>query len=157
MNNSEYTFTPWFHWTHRSEMPGLVAPGVYAIVRSAENIAGKAFDWQQDIIYFGVSGSLKMRLRQFDNTISHKRKSHGGADRVRFKHPDYDLLVPDLYVSVLAVGDTPAKDSSDCWRRIGDAKRLEYYCIAEYLDRYGSLPEFNRQDAPKLSRAQREG
>jgi len=40
-------------------------------------------------------------------------------------------------------------------RRIGDAHRLEFYCLAKYLELRAELPEFNRSDAPKFSRQQR--
>jgi len=38
-----------------------------------------------------ISG-LKGRLKQFDNTIIGKA-GHGGADRVRFKHQNYEQLI----------------------------------------------------------------
>lgn len=117
---------------------------------------GKPFAWPRDIVYFGVSGALKSRLRQFDNTISRKRKEHGGADRVLYAYPDYSALTPELYVSILAVGETAAGDTAECWRRIGDARRLEYHCVAEHLERHGQLPQFNRGDSPKFSKIEPE-
>lgn len=154
--SNEYAFTPWINWHRRDELPALVAPGVYAIARTAENLAGKPFAWPRDIVYFGVSGALKSRLRQFDNTISRKRKEHGGADRVLYAYPDYSALTPELYVSILAVGETAAGDTAECWRRIGDARRLEYHCVAEHLERHGQLPQFNRGDSPKFSKIEPE-
>lgn len=147
------TFTKWVKWEDRSELSGLAAPGVYVIAKSSKKMDGQPFDWQKEIIYIGVSGSLKKRLRQFDETISQKRKTHGGADRVLFKHSDYKKLVRNLYISVMAFGTKAAGDTSACWRRIGDAHKAEYYCIAEYLDIHGELPEFNRQDTEKFSRS----
>ena len=148
----EFNFSKWARWENRHELPGLSAPGVYAIAKSQTDLDGVEFNLAHTIIYFGVSGSLKKRLQQFDNTITQRRKQHGGADRVLFKYADYNTLTPHLYVSVASVGNTAANKAPDCLRRIGDARRLEFYCLAKYLELRSELPEFNRSDAPKFSR-----
>ncbi len=147
------TFTKWVKWEDRGELSGLAAPGVYVIAKSPKKMEGQPFVWQKEIIYIGVSSSLKNRLRQFDETISQKRTSHGGADRVLGKHTNYKKLVRNLYVSVMAVGTKAAGDTPACWRRIGRAHKAEYYCIAEYLDIHDELPEFNQQNKKKFSRS----
>jgi hypothetical protein len=150
----DFNFSRWTRWETRNELEGLAAPGVYTVAKSSVNLDGTPFDWSHEIIYFGVSGNLKKRLRQFDDTIGKRKKQHGGADRVLFKYPDYKALAPHLYVSVITVGNTATSNTPDCLRRIGDAHRLEYYCMAKYLELHSYLPEFNRSDAPKFSRQQ---
>ncbi len=64
-----------------------------------------------------AASGLKGRLRKFDNTISGKR-GHGGADRVRFKHRDYDKLVENRYVAVAPFdqggpGQVPSHGATD--------------------------------------------
>lgn len=115
------------------------------------------FSWQHDVIYIGVSSALKKRLQQFDDTIAQRRKQHGGADRVLFKYPNYAALTQNLYVSVITIGDKAAKKAPDCLRRIGDARRLEFYCFAKFLELRSELPAFNRGDAPKFSRQKHPG
>lgn len=151
----DFNFSPWVGWKDRNELAGLTAPGVYAIAKSTADLNGIYFDWAHDIIYFGVSGSLKKRLQQFDDTIAQRRKQHGGADRVLFKHTDYNALTANLYVSVIHIGNTVARKTPDCLRRIGEAHRLEFYCLAKYLELRSELPEFNRSEAPKFSRQKR--
>ncbi|MFN7114652.1 MAG: hypothetical protein ACK4PK_09890 [Alphaproteobacteria bacterium] len=150
----DFNFSKWVIWQARNELSSLNAPGVYALAKSKVDLNGTPFDWSHDIIYFGVSGALKKRLRQFDDTVAQRRKQHGGADRVLFKYPEYNSLISQLYVSVIAIGNTAASTTPDCLRRIGEAHRLEYYCMAKYLELHSQLPEFNRKDAPKFSRQQ---
>jgi site-specific DNA-methyltransferase (adenine-specific) len=73
--------------------------------RPNRNISGKPFSWCEEIIYIGMTNApygLKGRLRHFDATISGKATNHGGADRVRYAHQNYELLSPQLYVAVAA-------------------------------------------------------
>ena len=36
---------------------------------------------------------------------------------------------------------------------MGDVARFEYLCLAEYVEKFGVLPEFNnKKDSPKYSR-----
>jgi hypothetical protein len=96
------TFTHWVPWTQRGTLPHLAYPGVYALAISAKRLSGTPFSCLPEIVYFGMTnakGGLKSRLGQFENTIK-GRRGHGGAHRVRFKHPDYLTLTSSLFVSV---------------------------------------------------------
>jgi hypothetical protein len=98
------TFSPWAHWTDRTDLPDLYYPGAYALALSATDISGTPFSWHPEIVYIGMTnakGGLKSRLGQFDNTIK-GGEGHGGGRRVRFKYPDYAILTAKLYVAVNA-------------------------------------------------------
>jgi hypothetical protein len=97
-------FSHWVSWAKREALAGLASPGVYILAISPTNIAGTTFSWRPEIVYVGMTnarGGLKSRLKQFDDTIK-GGNTHGGGERVRFKHPDYAQIYPHLYVSVRA-------------------------------------------------------
>ena len=110
----------------------------------------------EPIIYFGMTnaiGGLAGRLQQFDDTISGRRLSHGGADRVRHKFPGYAHLVPRLYVAVAQFVCNPASGLPADLRKMGAVARFEYLCFAEYAEKFGRLPHFNdKKGAPKFSK-----
>jgi hypothetical protein len=152
-------FSKWARWNERSSLSNLEFPGVYAIAISEHDtiseydISGRPFSWCREIVYIGMTnskGGLKSRLRQFDNTIKGERENHGGAQRVRFKHPDYNNLVPNLYVSVCPRRcDVQSNDPKDL-RIMGEVARLEYVSFACYVDAFHRLPEFNdKKRSPK--------
>ncbi len=94
---------------------------------------------------------LKGRLKQFDNTIIGKT-GHGGADRFRFKHGNYKELADKLYVSACTFEcDVESNDPKDL-RIMGKVAKFEYDCFAEYVEKFGELPEFNnKKESPKYS------
>lgn len=138
-------FSPWAKWKQRAVLSGLQYPGIYALTISRVDIADTDFMWRKEIIYIGMTnskGGLKSRLNQFENTII-GRDGHGGAHRVRFKHPDYDRLSPRLYVSVWPVECDVNSGDPDDLRAMGDVAKLEYECFALYSEKFNCLPEFN--------------
>jgi len=153
-------FSHWVTWNKRKELTGLNYPGVYAIAHSNINIAGKKFSWKKEICYFGMSNStkgLKGRISQFDSTIRDKVKGrHGGAERFNYKYKDYDKLVKRLYVSVRVFECDVTSNSPDDLNKMGDVAKLEYACLAHYVDKCGRLPEFNdKQKSPKKDKKSR--
>ena len=96
-------FSTWIRWSDRNRLGEILEfPGVYAIALSDKDLASTPFEWSDEIIYIGMTnakGGLKSRLQQFEDTIIGKT-GHGGAERVRHKHRDYNILVPKLFVSV---------------------------------------------------------
>lgn len=102
----------------------------------------------EEVIYIGMSNAvtgLRGRLEQFDRTVAWKRKQHGGADRVLFKHRHYDQLCTNLYVSVSAVQcNTDAETPSDL-RKMGLVASNEFEALAQYAEAFQQLPEFNRK------------
>jgi len=126
--------------------------GVYAIALSHNDISGELFSWRSEIFYIGMTnskGGLKSRLQQFENTIIGK-DGHGGAHRVRFKHPDYNTLVPKLYVSVCSYKCNVLSNAPEDFRIMGDVAKFEYECFAVFAEKFGKLPEFNdKKRSPK--------
>jgi hypothetical protein len=146
------SFSQWIKWTKRKDLLQLQYPGVYAIALSEKDISGTPFSWRSEIIYIGMTkakGGLKSRLGQFENTIIGKDE-HGGAQRVRFKHPYYGKLVPTLYVSVCPHEcNVQSNDPMDL-RIMGDVAKFEYECFAVFVEHFGKLPEFNdKKRSPK--------
>jgi hypothetical protein len=145
-------FSLWESWAKRGALPGLGHPGVYALAISPTNISAKAFSWRPEIVYVGMTnakGGLKSRLQQFDNTAK-GGDGHGGAHRVRFKHPDYTKLTSQLYVSVCPWEcDVTSNDPIDL-RIMGEVAKYEYECFALFVESFGKLPEFNdKKKSPK--------
>jgi hypothetical protein len=130
---------------------------VYVLAHSTESLAGCRFAWIDKIVYIGMTnsnGGLSARLRQFDDTISGKRVSHGGADRVRFRHRHYRRLTAKLFVAVARVDCDVGRLTPRDLLRMGDVAKLEYECLAAYVRRFGRLPLFNdRTKAKKYSLA----
>lgn len=147
----EKKFSKWMLWENRNELNNINYPGVYAIRYSSRNIENRTFSWHKEIIYIGMTNGitgLKGRLKAFDNTIIGKR-GHGGADRVRYKHQNYKKLVKNLYVSVAYFKtDVKAINPRDLII-MGNVAKFEYQCFAQYVDKFGKLPEFNNKELSK--------
>mgnify|MGYP001569243746 CR=1 FL=1 len=149
MNN---IFSKWAKWSDRDTLEGIQFPGIYAIALSEADISKKQFSWRKEIIYIGMTnakGGLKGRLNQFDNTIK-GGDGHGGAHRVRFKHPKYNKLVPQLYVAVCPKECNVASNEPSDLRIMGYVANHEYECFACFAETFGQLPEFNdKKRSPK--------
>ncbi|NLX07719.1 MAG: hypothetical protein GXY33_21480 [Phycisphaerae bacterium] len=149
-------FTGWMNWTNRGSLPGLSYPGVYVLAISSTDLAGACFSWRPEIVYIGMTnakGGLKGRLGQFDNTIKGK-DGHGGAQRVRVRHPDYARLVRRLYVAVDAFPCEVASENPGDLRIMGQVAQHEYECLAMFAERFSGLPEFNdKRRSPKGRRS----
>ena len=150
----EEKFTNWLSWHERNDATGTKYPGVYMIAISEKKIMEEGFSWTPDIIYIGMTNSisgLKGRLKQFDNTIIGKG-GHGGADRVRYKHQDYDELTDRLFVSVSSFKCNVKSNEPNDLRVMGAVTKFEYDCFAHFVELFGSLPEFNNKKlSPKYS------
>jgi len=148
----EKNFSKWAKWPERGRFPGLKSPGVYILAISTKNLSGRDFKWIPDVKYIGMTNSqagLKGRLKQFDNTICGK-KGHGGADRFRYKHKKYGPLTKKLYVCICAIECDVKSNSPKDIKTMGEVAKLEYSCLAEYVQRYKGLPEFNdKKRSPK--------
>ena len=155
MSNNK--FLKWVKWKDRKSLPDLEFPGIYCIAISIISLAEKHFEWIEKIRYIGrtiSNGGLKQRLDQFDSEISKgKGKTHGGADRMRYKNQNYNTLSKKLYVSVTSFKcDTKSLDPKDYLIK-GEVLKHEYVCLAEYIKRFGHLPKFNDQsNSPKYSK-----
>ena len=155
-------FTPWQHWPARNNLGEILRyPGVYVVCFSpATPLDGKSFQWAKDIIYIGMTNSvtgLKGRLAQFDQTMRTSRVTHGGADRVRIKFPDYSRFVRSAYVAVChMVCDGTANSPADL-RKMGKVAEWEYVALATYAETFGGRPECNKRTAKKVSQKSKPG
>lgn len=148
----ESDFSIWSNWKRKNELENIRFPGVYIIAISEKDMHDFDFYWSNKIIYVGMTNSkkgLKGRLYQFDNTILGKQE-HGGAHRVRYKYQNYEALVKNLYVSVAPIiCDVTSASPSDL-RKMGEIAKFEYDCIAQFVELYNKLPEFNdKKRSPK--------
>ena|SRR6266550_4508440 len=147
-------FSTWIRWIERNQLGEMLKfPGVYAVALSDKDLTSTPFEWSEEIIYIGMTnakGGLKSRLQQFENTIVGKT-GHGGAERVRYKHEDYNLLVSKLFVSISHTEcDVKSNRPSDL-RLMGSVAHQEYECFAIFAEKFeGRLPEFNdKKKSPK--------
>jgi len=141
----EKKFTKWTKWENRNSLEGMNFPGIYCIAISEIDLSEINFNWISEIKYVGMTNSikgLKGRLKQFDNTIIGKT-GHGGADRFRFKHENYQDLVRTLYVSVCSFECNVKSNSPKDLRIMGEVTKLEYDSFANYSEKFNRLPEFN--------------
>jgi len=152
-------FENWIKWQDRERSAKVKLPGVYVCAITEDDISGTEFSWRRDIVYVGMTNSiagLKGRLKQFDSTIAGRHVSHGGADRMKFKHPNYEDLCSKLFVSILPFECDVRSNAPKDLRVMGAVVKREYECLAEYAERFcNRLPEFNYKDnkkAPKYSR-----
>ena len=150
-------FSHWTRWSQRNNIENINYPGIYIIAISPTNLASTNFSWQENIEYIGMTNSvtgLKGRLQQFDNTIRGKR-GHGGADRFRFKHRNYEELTQKLFVAVASFPEcniSKQNEKPDVLRMMGKIAAFEYECLAYFLELFHKLPAFNnKQDSPKYS------
>ena len=142
----ERRFCEWVAWSERKVIAGAACPGIYVIARSSSDLSGTRFTWLDRIVYVGMTNSvsgLGGRLKQFDATISGRRLRHGGADRVRLKHPNYEKLAPSLFVAVAPFKCDPKSNLPRDLRKMGDVAKFEFECLAEYARRFKRLPQFN--------------
>jgi hypothetical protein len=148
----ENKFSQWQSWRLRNDLNSLEYPGVYVVARTALKLSGRPFSWRNDIIYVGMTNAasgLKGRLRQFENTISGKT-GHGGAQRVRYKFKNYKRLVNRLYIAVAPFKCDTVSNLPKDLRQMGEVVKFEYSCLAQYVEKFGVLPEFNdKKKSPK--------
>jgi len=147
-------FSSWHLWQERDQLEELGLPGVYAVARSNSSLVGTPFRWDDEIIYIGMTNSvrgLRARLKQFDNSMQGKL-GHGGAQRVKYKHREYSTFCENAYVAVAAFACDPRSNQPSDLRTMGDVARFEYLCFAEFVEKFGRLPEFNDKERSPKSR-----
>lgn len=151
-----YKFTKWSNWFNRNDLRGIDNPGVYCIAISNIDLSGQIFNYISEIKYVGMSNALKGlkgRLNQFNNTILDKKNNHGGADRFRFKYVNYQDLVSKLFVSICSFNCDVKSFTPNDLRIMGKVTKLEYDCLANYVEKFKCLPEFNdKKKSPKYSK-----
>ena len=152
-------FSKWAKWDERDDLPNIACPGVYCIAICKTDISGSRFGWREEIVYVGMSNNksngVKSRLKQFDNTMRGHR-GHGGAERFKFKHPNYDRLKPDLYVAIASCGRKLSENSPKDLEFMGEVVKHELVCFAKYYRRFKRLPEFNdKKRSPKKPKPKR--
>lgn len=152
-------FSTWTQWSQRGALRSLAFPGVYVIAISDARLHGKPFSWRREIAYVGMTNAvagLSGRLRQFDLTVSGERRAHGGADRMRYAYRRYARLLPHLFVAVRPIKCNVTSGAMRDLLFMGRVARLEYQCLARYVQRFGRLPWFNdKAHSPKYSARKR--
>lgn len=141
----------WTKWENRSQIPQIREPGVYFIALSGQDISGQTFCVIEEIIYIGVSISQKGvlgRFYQFQKAMEGKNGVHGGAERVRFKHTNAKTFFESAYICVKPFPLTE-NDPVYNWKQKGECLKQEYVSIANYLEQFGRVPEFNDQNRSK--------
>jgi hypothetical protein len=147
-------FSVWSKFDNREHLPNIDLPGIYALAVNDQNMAGTAFEYCREIIYFGMTNArtgLRGRLNAFDNSLRDKKGGgHGGAQRVRFDYENGDELARKLYVAICVFEcDVTSMERFDL-ETMGEVARAEYLAFAEYVERYGSLPKYNdKKRSPK--------
>jgi hypothetical protein len=146
-------FSIWKKWKEKNSLKNINYPGVYAIAIYKTDLSGKNFELKKEIAYFGMTNArlgLKSRLQQFDRSLQGK-SGHGGADRFRYKYPNYKKLVKTLYVSINPqICDTKSNSPKDLVK-MGNVAAFEYQCFTTYVETHkNGLPEFNnKKRSPK--------
>lgn len=152
----KHRFSYWARWSERDKLADLSQPGVYVITMGSSSRGGAPFTWSKQVIYIGMTNAksgLKGRLRQFDATMA-GTLSHGGADRVRYKYPDYAGFTRRCRVAVAPFPCDPASNQPADLRIMGEVARFEYECLAHFVEQFDQLPEFNdKSRSPKFSRS----
>jgi hypothetical protein len=142
-------------------LSGHQASGCIRVAISANAIASTAFSFRPEVVYVGMTNEspwgLDGRLWEFDSTISLRGCQHGGADRVVFKHRDYEALCKQLFVALWHRQYDPSGKKPGDLRGKGEVARTEYECFARAVEQLGNLPEFNRKkDSPKYTKLVRD-
>jgi hypothetical protein len=145
-------FSSWVRWDERSKLEdNLNHPGIYTIfyTDAGKNLAGKKFNWEEDIVYIGeTKRTLKIRLDDFNTTIKTKRSEHTGADK--FRTSVKNIKYSNLFVAVRPFKRERAdKISSQELKLRGKIVNFEYLCLAEFWDLYDRLPRFNQVKSKK--------
>lgn len=138
--------TPWTHWHNRQTIKDLNQLGIYFIAFSDKDLEGKPFSMIKEIIYIGMSISMKGvkgRLKQFESAMRGANGRHGGAERVRFKHKDPEAFFKNAYLSVMLFPVSESRKTPKDWKQKGECVKHEYESFGNYLEKYGELPEFN--------------
>mgnify|MGYP003627092980 FL=1 len=140
----------WKRWIDKNSIPNLNEPGIYFITHSKKDLTKNEFSITGEIVYIGMSISkkgTKGRLQQFERGMKGKIGIHGGAERVKFKHSDENLFFKDTFISVESFVLTD--DEVFNWKQKGNCVKHEYVRFADYLEKFGKLPEFNDQKRSK--------
>ena len=169
-------FSKWAKWDEREKaltlkMVGkkplsgkdlLKYRGIYALAISKKtDMTGKDFKWEKDIVYFGMTNSIKGlagRLKQFNNTLRDlPGAGHGGAARFlsknERKHKKGDVLAKKLFVSVSPFFSSKPglkPETSRDLKLMGRVAKAEYDALATYLGEHKALPKYNDKElSPK--------
>lgn len=148
------------NWDHRNSILSN-APGIYIVIISDEHpiiSSSNEIFLHRDVSYIGMTHrdeGLAKRVDEFDKTIcgNCSKQSHGGADRLRFRHQHYPSLRGKLYIAVCEFQNYP-KNSPERFEEDGRVRLTEYFLIAEHLRHNNKIPSFNEQSkkiAPKYS------
>jgi hypothetical protein len=99
MRAPKVKFTPWKHWTKRTEIDGADGPGVYLLAHFPRGQVprGNASPLDPNLVYSGETmGKLSRRWNDFDRSAQTGKKGHAGG---RTYHERFHKIRGNLYVA----------------------------------------------------------
>jgi hypothetical protein len=135
MEEPAVRFTEWVPWRERGVLPGLDAPGVYALARLGD-ASSDAAPLDERVVYLGETcdNVLRGRLGQFQRSAFGGREGHSGGMTYRKLYGDSEDA---LFVSVFAVSGLPEPHRSSFIRHV------ERDLLWKYVRRWGRRPVCN--------------
>ncbi|MDB4121341.1 hypothetical protein N9576_00275 [bacterium] len=88
------------------------------------------------------------RINQFKRAMNNKDGFHSGAQRVRLKHKNTEEFFKNVFVTVKSFPLSHTNEIAD-WRQKGECVKHEYVSFADYMEKFGKLPEFNDMEWSK--------
>ena len=144
-------FSKWYRWDKRSEFPDKTCPGVYAIAITEKDLDDKPFDWEE-VVYIGMSNSrkgLEDRWNFLDCAIKNKPNGHhSGGIRIYNSLGHYEKWNKKMFVAAYAVFCNSNKDNNrtpEDLRKMGQVAYLEFEALAQYKEKTGQEPKYNKK------------
>jgi hypothetical protein len=145
------SFSTWYRWDERHNIPKRHLPGVYLISLTRKNLQGTSPDFS-DVSYIGMTNSKKGlagRLGQFWQGIRGIRGRHAGGDNVFESLQHYDTWSSRLriFVAVMPVDCNTVFPTPNDLIKMGWVAFLEYEAFAKYFRQNLSKrrPTYNEQ------------
>ena len=137
MRDPEISFSPWTRRSERASLPGIGAPGIYALAKFEAAPPGPADPRAQQVIYIGETcASLRRRWAFFNGSAFEGKSGHSGG---KIYQQEYGDDGADLYVTALPV-DSVREQTRPFYIRYVERK-----LIWEYVETWGGAPSCNRR------------
>jgi len=142
----ELSFTKWFKWENRDNIPNVQYPGVYLIAITDKLLEGIKPQWN-DVSYVGMTnskGGLRSRWRQFDRSIRGK-SGHSGGKTIYKLLGNYESWPLNLYVASMSVKCNISDPTNIDYIKMGIVAFYEYEAFAEHYLNVGGHPKYNKK------------
>ena len=133
------SFSEWYPWDRRNEIPGMDQRGVYAIAHFDEPPSGAADPSVVEVVYIGETHGkttkLGSRLNTFDKAarVGGKKYKHSGGNTY-FDEFDGDLDRAHVAIMPIAASDAVL---------VPTILTAERCTIQSFVNRHGRLPDCN--------------